>query len=265
MITAGIDIGSRTSKAVVLTEEGIKGYSLIRTVPDTEKVARHALNEALLSAGIPSETPQCVVATGYGRIMVPFALKQLSEISCHAKGAIYLFPSTRTIIDMGGQDCKAISCNEQGHVVQFVMNDKCAAGTGRFVEVIAEAFAIPLETIGDVSLEVGEGVPVSSLCSVFARSEALVLAREGVPKNKIIAGIHDALTSRVLGLVRRIALKPDLVITGGIAKNRGFITRLESHLNMKAHIPEEPQITGALGAAIFAMEEMGKSNKGVSL
>ncbi len=258
MICAGIDIGSRTSKAVILTEEGIKGYSLIRTVPDTEKVAKEVLKMALEDSGLEEDTVlEKIVATGYGRVMIPFADRQMSEISCHARGAIFLFPTTRTIIDMGGQDCKAINCDEQGHVTHFVMNDKCAAGTGRFIEVIAESFDIPIDQVGSLSLEVEEGVGISSVCSVFARSEALVMAREGVPKNKIVAGIHDALTSRVVGLVRRTEVKPDLVITGGIAKNTGFISRIESRLGMKPLIPEEPQITGALGAAVLAMEGIG--------
>lgn len=257
MIVAGIDIGSRTSKALILTEEGIKGYSLIRTVPQTEKVAREALEIALKEAGVEQGRPvDCIVATGYGRISVPFAFKQVSEISCHAKGAGYLFPTVRTILDMGGQDCKAINCNENGHVTNFVMNDKCAAGTGRFIEMIANAFQTPLEEVGSLSMEVEEGVSISSICSVFARSEAMVLAREGVPKNKIMAGIHDALTSRVLGLMKKTDIKPDFVITGGIAKNKGFVTRIESRLGMKALIPEEPQVTGALGAAVFALEVM---------
>jgi predicted CoA-substrate-specific enzyme activase len=260
MICAGIDIGSRTTKAVILKKEGIQGYSLIRTSPNTETVAKEALELALIDAGFEKNHPaDCIVATGYGRIMVPFARKQMSEIACHAKGAGFHFPSVRTIIDMGGQDCKGISVDDQGHVSNFVMNDKCAAGTGRFIELIAEAFEVPLEQIGDISLSADKSAKISSICSVFARSEALVLAREGVPKDRIIAGIHVALTQRTLGLVRRIDLLPDLVITGGIAKNKGFVKRIESELHMTALIPQEPQVTGALGAAVFAMEEM-KSN-----
>ncbi len=259
MIGVGIDIGSRTSKAVIVAEEGIKGYSLIPTTPQTEKVAWEALEIALAEAGLGKITDlNNIVATGYGRVIVPFAAKQVSEISCHAKGAIYLFPTARTLLDMGGQDCKAINCNEKGHVTNFAMNDKCAAGTGRFVELIANAFQIPLEEVGPLSLETEEIIPISSICSVFARSEALLLAREGVPKNKIFAGIHDALVNRVLGLVRKTEVRPDFIITGGIAKNIGFVARIESRLGMRALIPEEPQITGALGAAIFSLEEKRK-------
>lgn len=261
MICAGVDVGSRTTKAVVITEEGIKGYSILNSMPNAEEGSRLALKDAIEHAGLPSETPICIVATGYGRVRVAFARKQVSEISCHARGSLYFYPTARTIIDMGGQDCKAISCDGQGRVVQFVMNDKCAAGTGRFIEVIAKAFDCSLEEIGDVSLEVEKGVPVSSVCTVFARSEALVLAREGFAKNSIIAGIHDALVSRVVGLVRRVRVERDLVITGGIAKNKGFVARLESCLGMKGLIPDEPQIVGAVGAALYAREEMGRATR----
>jgi predicted CoA-substrate-specific enzyme activase len=261
MAVAGIDIGSRTSKAVILNDGRVRGYSLIRTGPEQEKVAKEALGAALQAADLAEKSLDFIVATGYGRVMVPFASKQISEISCHAKGAVWLFPTVRTILDMGGQDCKAIRCNERGQVINFVMNDKCAAGTGRFLEHMAAAFDLPLEEIGPISLEVGEGVSISSTCTVFARSEALILAREGIPRNRIFAGLLDALTDRVLTLVGRVHVQPDFAITGGIAKNVGFVRRIESRLGMKALMPEEPQITGAIGAAVLAMEERNKGTE----
>jgi predicted CoA-substrate-specific enzyme activase len=203
-----------------------------------------------------------IVSTGYGRIVIPFANKNISEISCHAKGANYFFPSVRTILDMGGQDCKAIRCDAIGKVTDFVMNDKCAAGAGRSMGIMAELVDVPLEKLGELSLQTVKGpVPISSTCVVFARSEVLGYLRQGFHKNDVLAGACEALASRVYGLLKRVGIEEDFVISGGIAKNIGVVKRLEDMIGLKAKICFEPQIVGALGAAIFAREILEKRGK----
>jgi benzoyl-CoA reductase subunit A len=203
-----------------------------------------------------------VVSTGYGRIVVPFAQKNVSEISCHARGASFLEPSTRTILDMGGQDCKAIRCDERGKVSSFMMNDKCAAGAGRSMGIMSDLVGVPLEQIGPLSLEATSGgVPISSTCVVFARSEVLGYLRDGVSRAEILAGACDALVKRVSGLLKKVGVEPEFVISGGIAKNVGVVRRLEERFGVQAKICFEPQIVGALGAALFARDLAAKRAK----
>jgi benzoyl-CoA reductase subunit A len=196
-------------------------------------------------------------------VIVPFADRNITEISCHAKGAHYFHPAARTILDMGGQDCKAIRCDENGKTTNFIMNDKCAAGTGRAMEVMASLLQIPLEEVGARSLKTGEQpVKISNTCVIFAKSEVLSLMREGIPSlmregipiNEILAGLCDSVAERVKTLVQRVGIEEDFVISGGISKNSGVVKRLEQKLRVCAHIPEEPQIVGAVGAALFARD-----------
>jgi len=262
MITLGVDIGSLTGKAVVMQEDQILAWELILTSPDSLETGKTVTNEVLRKAGIGLHDVDFVVSTGYGRIVIPFANKNVSEISCHAKGANYFFPSVRTILDMGGQDCKAISCDENGKVTDFIMNDKCAAGAGRSMGIMADLVGVLLEDVGPLSLEAENGgVPISSTCVVFARSEVLRYLRQGVPKSEVLAGACDALNKRVVGLVKRTGVKRDLVISGGIAKNIGVVERLEKALDVNALICHEPQIVGAVGAAIFARDLLNKRAK----
>lgn len=262
MITAGIDIGSLSAEVVILKEEEILSWSLIRTGPDSAQTAHKAMEEALQKANLKLEDIQYIVSTGYGRIIVPFAHKNITEISCHAKGAHWFFPTARTILDMGGQDCKAIRCDLQGKVKNFAMNDKCAAGTGRYMEVMADLLELPLEEIGRRSLEI-EGPPptISSMCVVFAKSEVLALDRKGISKNQILAGSCEAIADRVCALMKVVGMEADFVITGGIAKNVGVVRRIEERVGAKACICFEPQICGALGAAVLAQERL-KRGKG---
>jgi predicted CoA-substrate-specific enzyme activase len=254
MITLGVDIGSLTGKALVLEDDQILAWDLIPTGPDSVETGTTVTHRALEKAGRSLEEMEFIVSTGYGRIVIPFADKNVSEISCHAKGAAWLFPSARTILDMGGQDCKAIRCDESGKVTNFSMNDKCAAGAGRSMGIVAELLEIPLEEVGPLSLQAEDGVPISSTCVVFARSEILGHLRRGVPKPEVLAGACKALCSRVHGLLRRVEIDPDFVISGGIAKNTGVVRRLEQMLGLQPKIFSEPQIVGALGAAIFARQ-----------
>lgn len=256
MLVAGIDVGSVSADAVVLGDRGVISHSIVPTGADSVASAHLALETALEGTGIGREEVEYVVGTGYGRFIIPFANKNVTEISCHARGTNVLFPSARTILDMGGQDCKAIRCDETGKVVSFVMNDKCAAGAGRFFEIMADVLGQRLEDIGGMSLQAGGEAKVSGVCAVFARSEMVRLLRKGIRKDDILGALHDAVTSRVLSLLRRVVIEGDLVITGGIAKNVGMVERVRRQAGVRVLVPEEPQIVGALGAALFARERL---------
>jgi predicted CoA-substrate-specific enzyme activase len=254
MITAGIDVGSATAKAVILEDNKILAYCIIPTGAESAETALEAIETVLEDKSFTLDDIQYIVATGYGRIMVPFANEVITEISCHAKGANWYFPTVRTILDMGGQDCKAIRVDDKGIPVNFAMNDKCAAGTGRFLEVMADVLRVPLAEIGELSLKSKNSLRISSTCAVFARSEVDFLMRRGASKEDILSGLHEAICERVYALVRRVGIEKDFVITGGIAKNAGLVHCLEAKLKLKALVPGEPQIVGAVGAALLARE-----------
>ena len=265
MITAGIDIGSMTANVVIFgfddfEQKGkILSYSIIRTGGDSKETSQKVMDKAIRSSGVAFTDIEYIVSTGYGRVIVPFADKNITEISCHAKGAHWTFPSARTVLDMGGQDCKVITCNETGKVTSFVMNDKCAAGAGRSMEVMAKLVGVSLETIGERSFELADKpASITSTCVLFARSEVMELTRSGIHKNDILAGACEALTHRTLTLISRAKIEKDLVISGGIAKNIGITKRVEKQLGLEAKVPDEPQIIGALGAAIFAKDTLQK-------
>ncbi len=250
---AGIDVGSLGTKAVILVDGEIAGYSILRTGINTEENGLNGLNSALENAGLARHDVQYIVATGYGRISAPYADKTVTEITCHARGAHYLHPQTRTIIDMGGQDCKAIRLDENGNVTDFAMNDKCAAGTGRFLEVMANVFKVSLDELGPLSLEATQVLPVSSTCTVFAESETVSLLARGEKPANIIVGIHHAIANRVGGMFSRVGIESDLFFSGGVAKNVGMRKALEETLKVKIAEPEQdPQLVGAIGAAVIA-------------
>ncbi|MEJ5375102.1 MAG: acyl-CoA dehydratase activase [bacterium] len=255
MILCGIDVGSLSGEAVLMQGNQLVGYSIVRTSHDSVGTARQALDEVLNRTGLSFDQIDYTVATGYGRVIVPFAQRNISEISCHARGANFIFPSARTILDMGGQDCKAIRCDEKGRLVRFLMNDKCAAGTGRAVEVIASLLEVDLEEVGRLSLSSMEEPPkISNNCLLFAKSEILSLMREGVSVEALLAALCTGIAERACDLIKRVQLQEDFVITGGIAKNKGVVERIEQKLGLRALIPPEPQIIGAIGAALFAQE-----------
>lgn len=262
-ITAGVDIGSVSSQAVILTDGELYAFSNMRTGSDSPNSAINAMNWALEGTGLTLEKIEYTVGTGYGRVNVPFSKRAITEIACHGRGANFLYgPTVRTVLDMGGQDCKAIHIDEKGKVTNFLMNDKCAAGTGRGLEVFADLLGVSINEIGALSLMVEqEPPPVSSTCVVFAKTEASGLLRAGWPKEKVIAAYSSAMSHRVVTLLERIGVEPDFAITGGIAKNVGVVSRLEKELKIKALAPKfEPQIAGAVGAALFAkaLVEKGK-------
>lgn len=255
IISVGIDVGSVSSQAVVMVDGRLFCYSNIRTGSDSPESARKAMDKALEGTDLKLKDVHYVVGTGYGRVNVPFANRALTEIACHARGANFMYgPAVRTILDMGGQDCKAIHCDERGKVTNFLMNDKCAAGTGRGMEVFANLLSVPIEDMGRLSFEIKEEPePVSSTCVVFAKSEAVGLLRQGWPKEKVLAAYSSAMAHRVVELLERIQMEKDFAITGGIAKNEGVVKRIERELNVKALEPQhDTQIAGALGAALFA-------------
>jgi benzoyl-CoA reductase subunit A len=267
IVTAGIDVGSVSSQAVVCVDGELYGYNSMRTGNNSPDSATNALAGVLEKSGMKLEDITYVIGTGYGRVNVPFAHKAITEIACHARGANYMGGNTiRTILDMGGQDCKAIHCDEKGKVTNFLMNDKCAAGTGRGMEVIADLMQIPIAELGPRSFEVDEEPEaVSSTCVVFAKSEALGLLKAGYSKNKVIAAYCQAMAERVVSLIERIGVENDFFITGGIAKNPGVVKRIEKLLGTKAvETKYDSQIAGALGAALFGytlMQKQGASAK----
>ncbi len=264
IITCGIDVGSVSSQAVLVVDGELYGFNSMRTGNNSPDSATNALQGVMDKCGMKLENIRYVVGTGYGRVNVPFAHKAITEIACHARGANYMGGNgVRTILDMGGQDCKAIHCDEKGKVTNFLMNDKCAAGTGRGMEVIADLMQIPIAELGPRSFDVDvEPEAVSSVCVVFAKSEALGLLKAGYTKNKVIAAYCQAMAERVVSLLERIGVEEGFFITGGIAKNPGVVRRIEKLLGIKAmETKVDSQIAGALGAALFGYTLMQKQDK----
>jgi len=268
VITAGVDVGSVGSKAAVLVNGEIYSWGITRTGSNSPDSAVKALNWALKDTGLKQSDCKYIVGTGYGRVNIPFANKALTEIACHAKGANYIWGSqVHTVLDVGGQDIKAIRCDDTGRVTSFLMNDKCAAGTGRGMEVFADLLQIPIEEIGEMSLKVDEEPPsVSCTCVAFAKTEAVGLLRKGWSKEKVLAAYTKAMAVRMSNLIKRVGLEPDLVITGGQSKNIGIVSRVEAALGVKClAMPNwrenglDPMIAGALGAGIFAKALYDKS------
>jgi predicted CoA-substrate-specific enzyme activase len=249
---AGVDIGSTMTKVVILGDD--KGSSLIGpTGPEHRKLANRVMEEALALAGIAFDDVTYVIATGYGRINVPFADRQVTEITCHAKGISNLLPTARTVVDIGGQDSKGIKI-ENGKVVSFVMNDKCAAGTGRFLEIIADALGVPLDKLGELSLTAEKAALVSNTCTVFAEQEVISQLANGESVPNLVCGIHEAIATRIFAMVNKLKIEPDVAITGGGAKNVGLVRALEARFGCPVLVPPEPLLTGALGAALMGKE-----------
>jgi predicted CoA-substrate-specific enzyme activase len=260
MAVCGIDIGASTGKIVILDNEKILAHLVVPSRFDTGKTAENLYKKGLELAGVPSDSIQYIVATGYGRSMVPMAKKVITEITCHARGAYLLHDEVRTVIDIGGQDSKGIALDEGGRVIDFVMNDKCAAGTGKFLEVMAEALEVNLEDLGILSFKSTERVPISSTCTVFAESEVISYKNQGKKKEDIVAGLIGAIASRLAGMVNQISVKENIMLTGGVAFNEGVVKELEKKLGAPIIVPENPQIVGALGAALLASEILTKDS-----
>jgi len=258
MIAAGCDVGSLTTKAVILNNTKILSHALIRSSFNPEKSASEVMDMALNSAGICMKDIGFCVGTGYGRERIPFVGKAVSEIACHAKGAHFLLPSIRTIIDIGGQDCKAIRIDGKGDVVKFFTNDKCASGTGRFLEVMAKLLGVELEELGRLSSQATSPVTLAATCTAWAQAEVIVHLNTNATKADLAAGINAAMAARVAILARSVGVERDVCMTGGVAKNIGVLEALEKQLGVPIRrLRVDPQVMGALGAAVFAREKMG--------
>lgn len=264
MLIGGCDVGSTTGKAVVLYGEEIVSHCVAASTTKPQETARMVMEEAIRRAGQSSvDDLEYIVGTGYGRTKIPFADECMSEITCHARGAHWLDPEIRTVVDVGGQDCKAISLNETGRVVEFVMNDRCAAGTGRFFEAMSRALGCTLEDISALANQSETPATISSQCSVFAESEVVTLINEGVELNDIIAGINNSVANRLFGMVRRIGFRKELAVTGGCSKNHGLAKALEAKLDAKVTtLAHDPQIAGAVGAALIASDKLACMSNG---
>jgi len=259
MIVAGCDVGSLTAEAVIMDNSSILGSEIIRVRPTAEQSANDVMQVLLERLALSFDDIEFCVSTGYGRETIPFADDNISEISAHGRGAQWLVPSIRTVIDIGGQDCKAIRVDEAGMLVDFVMNDKCAAGTGRSLELMAEALGVDISELGPLSLESTNPVVITNQCSIFAETEILHYMCEERSIADIAAGINESMARRVKMLAGKVGLKDDIGMTGGVSKNVGVVKYLEDMLGKDFHpFPEDPQIVGALGSAIFAAEKAKK-------
>jgi predicted CoA-substrate-specific enzyme activase len=248
---------------VVILNEGIIASVIGPTGPEQRRLANRVMEEALHQAALSIQTITYIVSTGYGRINVPFADKQFTEITCHAKGVIRLFPKAKTVIDLGGQDVKGIKIDAAGKIVDFVMNDKCAAGSGRFIEVIADTLGVPLEKVGDLSLQSKSPAKISNICTIWAQQEVAASLTQGIPIPDLLAGVHQSLADRISRMVNRLRVEDEVIVTGGGGKNKGLLKALSEQLGHTILVPEEPLITGALGAALMGKEivERGEKDK----
>ena len=266
-VTIGIDVGSVSSQAVIMTDGQIFAYGNMRTGSDSPDSACNALKFALEATDMPADRMDCCIGTGYGRVNVPFADRTITEIACHARGANFIYgPGVRTVLDVGGQDIKVIQCDEKGKVNNFLMNDKCAAGTGRGMEVFADLLGVSINEVGDSSFEYRGEEPeaVSSTCVVYAKSEATGLLRKGWSKEQVLAAYCRAMADRIFSVVEKIGIKAEFGVTGGMAKNRGVMDRLMTKIGMpRMKTGWDTQIAGAAGAALFGyvLCQKGKGRK----
>lgn len=262
---AGVDIGSTQSKAAIIDEEGnIVATALDDTGANVIQAAEKVFGQALKAANLREEEVDYVIGTGYGRYRVTFGNDQITEISCHARGAVKMFPDTRTVIDMGGQDTKAISVSADGEIVDFCMNDKCAAGTGRFLGAAAQALDLQLDDLGVTALRAEKPVRISTTCTVFAESEVLSWLGKGKKLPDILWGVHQSIASRSMALLRRVGIEDKITFTGGVTRNVAMVKALEDRLETKLNVSEEAHYMGALGAALFALDHILNSRKPAS-
>jgi predicted CoA-substrate-specific enzyme activase len=248
------------TKAVILNK-GVIASIIGPTGPEQRRLANKVMEEALKRADISLHAITYIVSTGYGRINVPFADKQFTEITCHAKGIISLFPNAKTIIDIGGQDIKGIKIDATGKTTDFVMNDKCAAGSGRFIEVIADTLELPLDKVGELSLQSRSTAKISNICTIWAQQEVAASLAQGIPVYDLLAGVHHSLADRISRMINRLRVEEEVIVTGGGAKNRGLLKALSEQLGHQILVPEEPLITGALGAALMGKEIVEKAKQ----
>lgn len=256
---AGMDIGSSTTKFTLISGNNrVVGHSIVNTYANHEKAIAESLEIIKSSYNISLEDITNIVGTGYGRNNIPFASRQMTELFCHSKGARYLYPGARLIIDIGGQDSKVIKLEQNGNMIDFVMNEKCAAGTGKFLEAMARTLDRELTQFEDLAGKSTKKVSISNICTVFAESEVISRISQGYRIEDIVSGIHESIAERICGMVRRLSVIPDVVMSGGVAKNKGVVKAIEDILGCTIFVPGEPQIVGSLGAAVYARESMEK-------
>lgn len=252
---AGVDVGSTQTKAVIVDEgRRVVARALIATGANVSRAGENAFVAACESARLPREAVGYVVGTGYGRYKITFGDAQITEITCHARGAHFLFPATRTVVDMGGQDTKAIKVGADGSVIDFSMNDKCAAGTGRFFSAAADVLGMKLDEIGAVALRGRDPVRLTSVCTVFVESDIMGYLAQGKKPEDVLAGVHRAIATRTVSLVRRVGLEPEITFTGGVARNVGMVAALEEKLGSRPNVSPDAHFMGAIGAALLAVE-----------
>jgi predicted CoA-substrate-specific enzyme activase len=252
---AGIDVGSTQTKGIIIDQERrIVARALGMTGANVTRAGQNCFDEALKLANLKREDVHYIVGTGYGRYKVTFGDAQITEISCHARGAKFLFPNTRTVIDMGGQDAKGIKVGDDGDVKDFVMNDKCAAGTGRFLANAAEALLLGLDDIGEISLKAKNPVRLTTVCTVFVESDIMSYLAQNKKVEDILGGVHSAIAARTISLVRRVGIEPEITFTGGVSRNLGMVRGLEEKLGMPLNVSPDSHFVGALGASLFALE-----------
>lgn len=257
MIVAGCDIGSLTTKVVLFDGNKIIASSIVKSKPKPEEGAHEALENACATATVTTNDIAYCIGTGYGRKRVPFAQETISEISCHSKGAFYVYPNVRTIIDIGGQDCKVIALSTGGEVDRFVTNDKCAAGTGRFLEVMAKVLKVELQELSNIAKKGNAAITLASACTVWAQADVIKYLNEGVDKENIALGVCQSMAKRVSVLVNQVRVQRDVCITGGVAKNSAVVKELEKLLGVTIVkiTSVDPQLIGALGAALYAYQK----------
>ena len=257
MYVMGIDSGSTSTNAVIMDRDrNIKAFAVVRTGAKSGQSAQKILEEVLEKAGLKREDISWIVSTGYGRVSIPFADENVTEISCHGRGAHYFNPNVRTILDIGGQDSKAIHLSSTGEVTDFVMNDKCAAGTGRFLEMIARSLEMEIGELGPAALQSTENIEITSMCSVFAESEVISLIAQNKEKADIANGVCHSIANKSYSLMKRVGLDPEFMMTGGVAKNPGVVRAVEEKIGAKLYICPEPEIVGAVGAALYALDQI---------
>jgi predicted CoA-substrate-specific enzyme activase len=256
---AGCDVGSLTSKAVIMADGKIVSWTIMKSKARPWESADAVMNETLSKAKLAMKDIEFCVGTGYGREKIPFVNETSSEIACHARGARWLVPGVRTVIDIGGQDCKAMKLDEKGDMMKFITNDKCASGTGRFLEVMAKVLGVRIEDLGPLSMKSKNPVTFATACTVWAQADVIQHVNDGVPTEDIASGINTAMAARMAVLAGNIGFEREVCMTGGVAKNEGVVTALEKILGVKIRRVRkaDPQITGALGAALFAQEKLG--------
>ncbi|MFI3271347.1 MAG: acyl-CoA dehydratase activase [Pseudomonadota bacterium] len=259
MLVAGIDIGSVAAKAVIydVAKKKSVGFALQPSGWNTKEAGEQVLSAACTKVGIAPDQLQYIVGTGYGRIALPMAHKVVTEITCHAKGASYLFPKTGVVLDIGGQDSKVISIDDSGLVQDFLMNDKCAAGTGRFLQVLSGILGMDLVQLGEAAKH-GKPVSISSMCAVFAETEIIGLLAQGTPPEDIATGVFLSIARRMRSLAGRIPMRGECTFTGGLATSPAFAHLLAEELNVAVNVPDEPQLVGALGASLIAAKMVQK-------